>query len=112
MKHFAPNVVYIDAILGWPFYNHADLKAVLKQFMPKWPDTAKSYPTRVLGDMNSAVIEFTDTPELFGGEGRVYAAIDFKDGKIVRQVDYWDGRNFGVVSLPETHPESGGWGQA
>jgi hypothetical protein len=31
-----------------------------------------------------------DTPELFGGELRILAAVDFADGKIVRWVDYWD----------------------
>ena len=31
-----------------------------------------------------------DTPELFGGELRILAAVDFRDGKIVRWVDYWD----------------------
>ena len=38
----------------------------------------------------------TDTPELFGGELRVLAAIDddFVDGKIVRWVDYWDSSSF------------------
>ena len=32
----------------------------------------------------------TDTPEMFGGELRILAAVDFADGKIVRWVDYWD----------------------
>ena len=36
----------------------------------------------------------TDTPELFGGELRILAAIDFADGKIVRWVDYWDSSAF------------------
>ncbi len=31
-----------------------------------------------------------DTPELFGGELRILAAVDFRDGKIIRWVDYWD----------------------
>jgi hypothetical protein len=53
-----------------------------------------SYPTRISGDMHSAVVAFTDTPELFGGEIRILAAIDFKDGKVVRWIDYWDGRSF------------------
>lgn len=36
----------------------------------------------------------TDTPELFGGELRILAAVDFADGKIVRWVDYWDSSSF------------------
>ena len=35
-----------------------------------------------------------DTPELFGGELRILAAIDFADGKIVRWVDYWDATTY------------------
>ena len=57
---------------------------------------ALSYPTRILGDERSAIVAFTDTPELFGAEIRSLAAVDIKDGKIVRWVDYWDGRHFGV----------------
>jgi hypothetical protein len=35
-------------------------------------------------------VHMVDTPELFGGELRILAAVDFADGKIVRWVDYWD----------------------
>src|SRR3984957_2754694 len=45
-------------------------------------------------DTHSALVAFTDTPELFGAEIRILAAIDFKDGKVVRWIDYWDGRSF------------------
>jgi len=69
---------------------------IFEQFMPKWPPTGLSYPTRISGDMHSAVVAFTDTPELFGGEIRILAAIDLKDGKVVRWIDYWDGRSFGA----------------
>lgn len=58
--------------------------------MPNWPATALSYPTRILGGTGSALVAFTDMPELFGGELRLLGALDFKDGKIVRWVDYWD----------------------
>jgi hypothetical protein len=51
---------------------------------------------RITGDTHSALVAFTDTPELFGGEIRILAAVDFKDGKVVRWIDYWDGRPFGV----------------
>jgi ketosteroid isomerase-like protein len=98
MAHFSKDgMTYIDAILGWPLYSWDQLNGLFTNIMPKWPASARSYPTRVLGDMHSAVIAFTDTPELFGGEIRIYSAVDFKDGKIVRQIDYWDGRNFGVA---------------
>ena len=95
--HFSEaHLTYIDAALGWPFYNKKGMTEIFEQFMPKWPPTGLSYPTRISGDMHSAVVAFTDTPELFGAEIRILAAIDFKDGKVVRWIDYWDGRSFGA----------------
>ena len=69
---------------------------IFEKYMPTWPPSGLSYPTRISGDMHSAVVAFTGTPELFGGEIRILAAIDFKDGKVVRCIDYWDGRSFGA----------------
>ena len=95
--HFSEaHLTYIDAALGWPFYSKKGMTDLFEQYMPKWPPTGLSYPTRITGDMHSAVVAFTDTPELFGGEIRILAAIDFKDGKIVRWIDYWDGRSYGA----------------
>lgn len=96
--HFSDaHLTYIDATLGWPFYSKKGMTDLFKQYMPKWPPAGLSYPTRISGDMHSALVAFTDTPELFGGEIRILAAIDFKDGKIVRWIDYWDGRSFGAA---------------
>ena len=95
--HFSEaHLTYIDAALGWPFYNKKGMTELFEQYMPKWPPTGLSYPTRISGNTHSALVAFTDTPELFGGEIRILAAIDFKDGKIVRWIDYWDGRSFGA----------------
>jgi hypothetical protein len=95
--HFSDaHLTYIDAALGWPFYNKKGMTDIFEMYMPKWPPTGLSYPTRISGDTHSALVAFTDTPELFGGEIRILAAIDFKDGKIVRWIDYWDGRSFGA----------------
>ena len=88
--------VYIDATLGWALTSNAEVRAMWEQYMPQWPAGAKSYPTRILGDMTSAVVFTTDTPELFGGEIRTISIGDLEDGKIVRLVDYWDGRGFGA----------------
>jgi hypothetical protein len=66
--------------------------------MPNWPAAARSYPTRIIGDSTSAMVLFTDTPELFGGEIRAISAIDLDDGQIIRQVDYWDARHFGTAT--------------
>src|SRR5271154_803725 len=95
--HFSEaHLTYIDATLGWPFYNKKGMTDIFEAYMPKWPPSGLSYPTRISGDNHSALVAFTDTLELFGGEIRILAAIDFKDGKIVRWIDYWDGRSFGA----------------
>jgi len=94
--HFHPGkTVYFDATLGWGWPSNADLRNVWEQYMPGWPAEAKSYPTQILGDLTSAVVFMTDTPELFGGEIRAIGIVDLEDGMIVRWVDYWDGRGFG-----------------
>jgi ketosteroid isomerase-like protein len=105
MSFFSRNLVtYTDSTLGLVALSWEQMYGFFAQFMASWPDTAKSYPTRIIGDMNSALVAFTDTPELFGGELRLLGAIDFKDGKIVRWVDYWDARGwpnqFGLSKSP------------
>ncbi|SEC36909.1 hypothetical protein SAMN05216489_00554 [Streptomyces sp. 3213] len=58
-----------------------------------WSKTGgKSYPLRVIGDATSAVVLFRNTPELFGNEVRIISSFTFEHGKIVRVLDYWDGR--------------------
>ncbi len=96
MSFFSPDLVtYIDATLGWDIAGYEALKGVFTQYMPNWPDTARSYATRIVGDMQGgAFVAFTDTPELFGGELRLLAVIDFKDGKIIRWIDHWDSRDW------------------
>ena len=106
--HFSEaHLTYIDAALGWPFYNKRGMTDMFERYMPKWPPTGLSYPTRISGDTHSALVAFTDTPELFGGEIRILAAVDFKDGKVVRWIDYWDGRSFGAETAAKmrTPPE-------
>lgn len=96
MAFFSPDLVtYIDAVLGWDIAGHDALQDVFARYMPNWPATARSYPTRIVGDMQGgAFVAFVDTPELFGGELRILAAIDFADGKIVRWIDHWDSRDW------------------
>jgi hypothetical protein len=106
--HFSEaHLTYIDAALGWPFYSKKGMTDLFEAYMPKWPPAGLSYPTRVSGDTHSALVAFTDTPELFGAEIRILAAIDFKDGKIVRWIDYWDGCSFGaeLAAKMRTPPE-------
>jgi hypothetical protein len=95
MSYFSPDLAsYIDATLGWDFDSYDALKAAFEQYMPNWSPPARSYATAVLSNETSALVRMTDTPELFGGELRILAAIDFADGKIVRWVDYWDSSAF------------------
>ena len=85
--------VYVDATLGWELNGYDALKEVWAQYMPTWGE-GRSYPTRILGEVNggtgSVMLEFTDTPELFGADMRVLGAVDVVDGKITRWADYWD----------------------
>jgi hypothetical protein len=96
MAFFHPDVNYVDATLGgayWTF-TYSSLEGVFAAFMPGWGN-GTSYATRITGSkQNGAVIEFTDTPELFGGDLRIIGSLSFKDGLIHRWIDVWDFRGF------------------
>ncbi len=95
MSYFSPDLAsYIDATLGWDLDGYDTLRNVFSQYMPNWRPPARSYATKILSNDLSALVRMVDTPELFGGELRILAAIDFADGKIVRWVDYWDSSAF------------------
>jgi len=99
LAHFSRHLMtYTDGTLGSQFRTWQTLYDLFAQFMPGWPATGRSYPTRIIGDARSGIVLFTDSPELFGSELRIIAPIDFRDGKIVREVDYWDGRHFGAAA--------------
>lgn len=94
MAHFSPHLLtYTDATFGW----NQDSPDAIRKVLPS-SGKGLSYPTRILGGSikgtGSAVVEFTDTPELFGGELRIVGAVDFKDGKIIRWIDYWDSSSY------------------
>ena len=98
MSYFSPRLTsYIDATLGWDLDGYHALKAIFTQYMPSWAPPARSYTTGVLSNESSALVQMVDSPELFGGELRILAAVDFADGKIVRWVDYWDASSFDAV---------------
>jgi hypothetical protein len=104
VSFFAPAptpVVYIDAGLGETWPSQASLLAVWSS--PSFadaPPNGLSYPLRIIGDERSAVIEFVDTPALLGSEFRFLSSLTFdRHGKIVRWIDYWDGRS-SLVHLP------------
>jgi hypothetical protein len=101
---FAPApdpVIYIDAGLGEEWPSQAALLAVWSSAsFADAPPNGLSYPLRIIGDERSAVIEFVDTPALLGSEFRFLSSLTFdKHGKIVRWIDYWDGRS-SLVDLP------------
>jgi hypothetical protein len=95
MEHYLRSQVgYYDGVLGgsvvvtdWTIMKEANTQA-----MSSWAPGALAYPLRIFGDTNSAIVHFVDTPEMFGAEIRGLSTFDFKDGRITRQVDYWDGR--------------------
>lgn len=95
MSFFSPDLLtYTDATLGWDIGTFEALHAIFEQYMPNWGPPARSYSTGTFSNEHSALIHMVDTPELFGGELRILAAVDFSDGKIVRWVDYWDATPF------------------
>lgn len=95
MAYFSPDLAtYTDATLGWDIDSYAALEATFAQYMPNWNPPARSYFTALFSNEHSALIHMVDTPELFGGELRILAAVDFADGRIVRWVDYWDATSF------------------
>ena len=102
-SYFQPDrTYYADATLGWLVPSNAELYGTWKQYMPFWREQAKSYPVQVIGDAKGVAVVMTDTPELFGGEIRAIAIIDLDDdGKIVRWIDYWDGRGFGTNAVAQ-----------
>ncbi len=104
--------VYVDVTLGWELNGYDALKAVWAKYMPTWGE-GKSYPTRILGEVTNGtggvVLEFTDTPELFGGDLRVLAAVEVVDGKITRWADCWDsarydGKLYKTLKVPAIEP--------
>jgi hypothetical protein len=107
-------LVYSDATLGW-VTSWDSLHGIFTQYMPNWGDGV-AYATAAIGNERSAVVAMRDSPELFGAEILVLAAVDIDDkGKITRWVDYWDGRHFGLKLFSqlggtpeESFPESFG----
>ncbi|MFJ4985364.1 nuclear transport factor 2 family protein [Streptomyces sp. NPDC088732] len=94
MGHFLPeSVTYTDATLGWIFRDWQTLYDKFAELLAAWPAEAVAWPTRIVGDFDSAVVFFTDSPEMFGRELRAAGTVDFREGKIVRWVDTWDGRS-------------------
>jgi hypothetical protein len=108
MTYFSKtNAYYIDASSGsiWPSWD--SLNALFTPFFASGlPADALSYPLRIVGDARSALVEFEDRPEFFGHELRILGSVTFdSDRKIIRWIDYWDGRSALVQnSIKSTYP--------
>lgn len=100
------NAYYIDASAGQVWPNWQALSDVFHAFLPSAPPDALSYPIRLVGDTNSALVSFEDTPALFGSELRILGSVTFdRFGKIIRWIDYWDGRSAQqATSITSTYP--------
>jgi hypothetical protein len=93
---FAPTASYNDATLGWHIAGREAIAAGFGRFVPRWVEAgAESRPTRYLGGLLGGVAAVSASPELLGSDLRALTVIDRRDGRIVRLVDYWDGRHFG-----------------
>jgi len=96
LSYFNPiQVGYYDAIIGNALVNRSQVVAGITELVLSFgPPSANStsYPLTILGDTTSAIVHYVDSTALFGAELRAISAFDFKNGLIIRQVDYWDGR--------------------
>ncbi|MFI9560263.1 hypothetical protein [Nonomuraea endophytica] len=102
MSHFArDSLTYTDATFGRQWTSHPALEAALGGLMATWQPPVVTYPVKIIGDMGGAVVLFVNSAQLFGHELRVIAPLDLRDGKIERQVDYWDGRHFGIAATSQ-----------
>jgi hypothetical protein len=107
MSYFSrANTTYIDAILGIALTSWEAVNDEFTMLFPTLPATALSYPLRIVGDARSAAVEFVDTPAFFGLEIRALSPVVFdSQGKIIRWVDYWDGRSsLRANTIPGTYP--------
>lgn len=91
--------------MGWLVVGHDKLDAALKTAAAAY-GAGRSYPTRIMGALRdgngSAMIAVTNTPEIVGSELRMLSTVDFRKGKIVRWIDYWDSMALMTRSTPRS----------
>ena len=107
MSYFSQaNTTYIDASLGVALSSWQAVNSEFSTFTTL-PAAAISYPLRIVGGTRSAAVEFVDTPAFFfGKELRSLSTVTFdSDRKIIRWVDYWDGRSSLIQNtIASTYP--------
>ncbi|KAK1249581.1 hypothetical protein MKX08_009584 [Trichoderma sp. CBMAI-0020] len=96
--------VYFDAIIGFRV-DKTNIPSAFSQFLSQGKPDGRSYALTIIGDMDSVVVYGEVTPDMFGFETRTIAAVDFKEGKVARWVDYWDGRHDGLIALKSPSDE-------
>jgi hypothetical protein len=108
MSYFSTaNTTYIDACLGISLPSWEAVDSTFAAAFASAPASAISYPLRIVGDMRSAVVELVDTPDFFvPQELRALSSVTFdSQGKIIRWVDYWDGRSSLIQNtIASTYP--------
>ena len=98
MRHYSRGITtFTDAVMGWAMNGYEAVEKAYSKVMGQFGD-GRSYPTSIQGFIEngngSAVLEITNTPEIVGSELHMISSVDFRDGKIVRWVDYWDSTSF------------------
>jgi hypothetical protein len=108
MSYFSTaNTTYVDACLGVSLPSWEAVDSTFASAFASAPAAAISYPLRIVGDTGSAAVELVDTPDFFvPQELRALSSVTFdSDRKIIRWVDYWDGRSALIQNaIASTYP--------
>ena len=108
MRFFSRDTLtYADATLGTVFKGWDAMHDAYTAMMPHWRG-GQSYPLTVWGEIvdgnGSAFVHLVDTPDMFGGEARIFASVEVMGGAIVRWVDHWDSRAFSEAQYSGMRP--------
>jgi hypothetical protein len=106
MSYFSTaSAVYIDACLPAVMSGWQEISDEFTTIFGSAPASAISYPLTIVGDTRSAAIEFVDSPAFFSQEIRALSSVTFDSSqKIIRWVDYWDGRSSLLQNTFTTYP--------
>lgn len=106
MSYFSTaSAVYIDACLPAVMSGWQAINSEFTTIFGSAPASAISYPLTIVGDTGSAAIEFVDSPAFFSQEIRALSSVTFDSNqKIIRWVDYWDGRSSLLPNTFTTYP--------
>ena len=108
---FADDAVYEDVAAGFVLRGHDELRGWVAQLFAGIPDFEYEETHRVIGS-GGAVIEYwlRGTPQVgmdgqstsgTRGEVRSATVLELRDGKIVRNSDYWDAQTLARQIAPD-----------